>query len=267
MRRRVHERFSGQLPDAGVATDPVPWSRPWMEPWCAAGQSTTHAMAQGLPLPLALNRCAPAPVRFVPQSDLPAGVAYEQFIADTACCPVRDGWHDFFNGLCWHLFPVTKHRLNHLQAAHILQDGIGPTRGAVRDTLTVFDENAALLQTPDALWDALAEKNWRRVFIDLRPSWRLSRLVLFGHALLEKLLVPRKSITAHVLRVPDGLGALADWDGWLSSALTPEALTDRPYVHLPVLGVPGWWAGNEDPNFYDDAQVFRPPRARMRTAQ
>jgi len=31
-------------------------------------------------------------------------------------------------------------------------------------------------------------------------------------------------------------------------------------VPLPVLGVPGWWAGNEAPDFYADAQVFRPAR-------
>jgi Protein of unknown function (DUF3025) len=27
---------------------------------------------------------------------------------------------------------------------------------------------------------------------------------------------------------------------------------------LPVLGIPGWWAGQEDPEFYTDKQVFRP---------
>jgi hypothetical protein len=27
---------------------------------------------------------------------------------------------------------------------------------------------------------------------------------------------------------------------------------------LPVLGVPGWWVGNEAPDFYCDDAVFRP---------
>jgi len=53
--------------------------------------------------------------------------------------------------------------------------------------LTVFDENAAFLQAPDALWDALAAKDWQRLFVDLRPLWREAHLLLFGHALLEKL--------------------------------------------------------------------------------
>ncbi len=238
-----------------------------MAPWSAAGQDTMRAIAQGLPLCQALNRCAPAPVRFVPQAELPPGAAYEQFIADTASCPVREGWHDLFNGLCWHRFPATKRRLNHLQAAHILQDGIRPTRGAVRDALTLFDENAALLLAPDALWQALADKDWPRLFVDLRPLWQHARLVVFGHALLEKLLSPRKPVTAHVVRIPGGLGSLAEWDAWLSDWLTPDALRARPFVHLPVLGVPGWWGANEDPHFYQDAQVFRAPSARARATQ
>ena len=32
------------------------------------------------------------------------------------------------------------------------------------------------------------------------------------------------------------------------------------HTRLPVLGVPGWWAANEDAAFYSDASVFRAPR-------
>jgi hypothetical protein len=70
----------------------------------------------------------------------------------------------------------------------------------------VFDENGALLQAPDALWQALAHKQWEPLFGTLRPLWAQARLVLFGHALLEKLATPRKAITAHVLRVDAGAG-------------------------------------------------------------
>ena len=34
----------------------------------------------------------------------------------------------------------------------------------------------------------------------------------------------------------------------------------KPFLPLPVLGVPGWWPANENPGFYDDADVFRPAR-------
>ena len=41
--------------------------------------------------------------------------------------------------------------------------------------------------------------------------------------------------------------------------LTPERLADRPFLPLPVLGVPSWWPANEDAAFYDDPAVFRRP--------
>jgi hypothetical protein len=42
--------------------------------------------------------------------------------------------------------------------------------------------------------------------------------------------------------------------------LSAEKLAGKPFAPLPVLGVPHWWAANEDPMFYADAQVFRAPR-------
>ncbi|MEK9803494.1 MAG: DUF3025 domain-containing protein, partial [Curvibacter sp.] len=185
--------------------------------------------------------------------------AYERFIFETGQVPTREGLHDFFNGLIWLQFPQTKRRLNQLQAAVIAADGIRPVRGPLRDALTLFDENAALLQAPDALWAALQARDWRRLFVDLRPLWRAARVTLFGHALIEKLVQPRKDITAHVYRVPLGV-APAALDGGLAGDLAGEALARKPFQPLPVLGVPGWWPANESPAFYDDAQVFRPRR-------
>ena len=43
--------------------------------------------------------------------------------------------------------------------------------------------------------------------------------------------------------------------------LTAAELATKPFTPLPVLGVPGWWPANQDPAFYDDATVFRPPRS------
>jgi hypothetical protein len=196
----------------------------------------------------------------VPQADLPAGEAYESHIFKSCTCPTREGLHDFFNGLAWLNFPQTKRRLNHLHVAQIAQTGIAPVRGPARDGLTVFDENAALLCAPDALWDALVAKNWQRVFFDLRPMWQQAQLVLFGHALLEKLVYPRKSVTAHVYRAYAATDSIANMDDWLAADLTAERLALKPFAHLPVLGVPGWWPGNELAGFYDDVSVFRAPK-------
>ena len=43
-------------------------------------------------------------------------------------------------------------------------------------------------------------------------------------------------------------------------ALSAEKLASKPFAHLPVLGVPGWCAANEDPAFYADVSVFRPAK-------
>jgi hypothetical protein len=243
----------------------IDWAAPWLAPWRAAGEALAQRVRDGEPQPEALNLAARSlarfPVRFVPQSELPTGVAYEQHIFDTGRVPTRDGLHDFFNGLCWLQFPLTKRRLNQLQAAQIAHSGIRPVRGPARDGLTVFDENAALLQAPDALWDALAAKDWRRLFIELRPLWKQAHLVLFGHALLEKLVCPRRAITAHVYRVREAINSIADMDAWLAVDLNADKLAGKPFAHLPVLGVPGWWAGNADPAFYADNSVFRLPKA------
>ena len=239
------------------------WAAPWFADVAAQGQAVGHALAGGAGLPQALSAHGASPVRFVPQAELPEGVAYEQFIFDTGCVPTRENLHDFFNGLCWLRFPHTKRQLNRLQAAEIASAGVGAVRGPVRDALTLFDENAALLQAPDPLWLALAARDWQRLFVTLRPLWAQARLVLFGHALLEKLVVPYKSITAHVFRepVPLSLGENLDaWDAWLAQHLSAPVLATKPFTPLPVLGVPGWWPANNDPAYYADAGVFRPAR-------
>ncbi len=242
----------------------IDWGRPWLQPWQAAGEGIAQSVASGAALHQALNAAQDAPVCFVPQSALPDGEAYESFIFRTRQCPTREGLHDFFNGLCWMHFPETKKKLNQLQAAAIAQAGVQQVRGPVRDALTLFDENAAFLLAPQALWDALVARDWRRLFVDLRPLWQQAQLVLFGHALLEKLVFPRKPITAHVYRAQPAINSiassLAGLDAWAAADLSAEKLASKPFAPLPVLGVPGWWTENENFSFYDDSLVFRPRR-------
>lgn len=261
--------LAGQDHRAGPATvDQIDWHVPWLQPWRVLGEAAAQRVNAGQPQPEALNALAPSvwpntpepPVWFVPQDDLPSGMAYESYIFESKQCPTREGLHDFFNGLAWLHFPQTKRRLNHLHVAQIAQTGIAPVRGPARDGLTLFDENAAVLRAPDALWDALAAKDWPSVFGDLRGLWAQSYLVLFGHALLEKLVFPRKPATAHVYRSDQAIDSIANLDAWLATDLTADKLASKPFVHLPVLGVPGWWPASEVPGFYADPSVFRAPR-------
>jgi Protein of unknown function (DUF3025) len=245
----------------------IDWAAPWLGHLRGWGAQAAQMAQQTEPATLlcaVLNDLSKAPVDFVPQSCLPAGVAYEQFIFDTKQCPTRDGLHDFFNGLCWIQFPQTKKRINQLQTEQIALLGSVTTRGPVRDALTVFDENAAFLVAPPALWQALLDKDWQRLFVTLRPLWQEAQLVLFGHALLEKLVSPRNAITAHVYvcGYPNNLKGLSfeSLDAFIAADLTAEKLAIKPFAPIPVLGVPGWWAANEVENFYDDETVFRKPR-------
>lgn len=255
---------------AGLAA--IDWQAPWLAPLAAVGQRAAARVAAGASVADALNAAmdgaaladgdvlAPG-VRFAPQQALPPGMAYEQFIFTQGRVPTRDNLHDFFNGLIWLHYPATKRRLNAWQAQAIAADGVGAVRGPLRDAITVFDENGAVLLAPPALQQALAARQWRRLCVELRPLWRQARLLVLGHALLEKLVSPRKPVTAHVYQ---GLGAIetvADVDGWLAADLSAPQLAAKPFKPLPVLGVPGWWHENENFCFYDDSQVFRSARA------
>jgi hypothetical protein len=220
----------------------VDWSAPWFEPWREIGEPVLRDWASR-----ALHQALPAGVvRFVPPSDMPEGEAYESFIFRTRTCPTRENAHDFFNALAWLKFPDLKSRLNELQAGEIARTGIGTTRGPVRDAITIFDENGAFLDAPQPLWDALVAREWRRLFVDLRPLWNEARVTIFGHAMLEKLLSPRKDLTAHV------------WCG--EQAFTREQLQAKPFAPLPLMGIPLWHPENQNFCFYDDSLVFRPHR-------
>jgi hypothetical protein len=149
--------------------------------------------------------------------------------------------------------------LNALQAAAIERDGIGTRRGALRDAATLFDENGVLLATDDAhLLEALRAHRWHEAFCERRDAWAGVKVVVFGHALLEKLVCPYKAISAHALALPTARTA-DDLDRSCVTALV-ESLTPRQFAPLPVLGIPGWHPGNDDPAFYADTAVFRPAR-------
>ena len=257
----------------------------WLRPWLAPLRATAEPILSAANWHLALNEAASAagllnhrslPIRFVPQSDLPEGVAYESFISATGGVPTRDNLHDFFNALVWLSFPKTKVQLNALQATEIERalkhSGKLCLRGKVRDAATIFDENAALLVTRDPdMAEALREHRWQDVFVMRRASfWSDNDIFLFGHALMEKLVAPYKAITAHVrvLFADDdyfGLsnGARRAWVDASMAAQLGRGLGTTGFMHLPIAGVPGWWEG-QDASFYTDTAVFRPLRSVLR---
>ena len=290
----------------------IDWQQPWFAPWANNGKEVLHAWLEQGALPPALNQtllankpqtaanlaghashashdftgqpgqpgllvqqtAAKLEWEFVAHDALPPGAAYEAFIHAHQQIPTRNNAHDFFNGLCWLRFPKTKRRLNQLQAQAIEQNGIQAQRGPLRDAITLMDENAVLLFAPETVWRALRNKDWPSLFLTHRSDWQRCRMVIFGHALLEKLLTPYKGITGHVLCLPlpdkllrrdastemphaQQLIRDADTDDWLSEQVSADFLQTKPFTPLPMLGVPGWWPDNENPEFYADKNVFR----------
>ncbi len=251
----------------------IHWQAPWFAPISGSGAmlaTSRHWIAEAnhLAASLRLTNHRGLPVRFIAQSALPDGAGYEAHISATGEVPTRDNLHDFFNTLAWLHFPHIKQALNALHARAFDQPVRAGTRGRQRDAATLFDENTALFITDDAQkLAALREHRWAEILHRDAPAFAKDcQVMLFGHALLEKLVTPYKSLTAHVWTVlvdadwwqQDEASRRADIDDRVSQAIS-GGFTTADFCHLPVLGVPGWWPG-QDADFYADSAVFRPGR-------
>ena len=221
-------------------------------------------------------------LQFVSQSALPEGEAYEHFIGTTGHIPTRDNLHDLFNGSIWLTFPKTKALLNHYHMLEIAAQGISETRGRVRDTITVFDENGTVLVTAEHnIGEALIGFDWQASLVTPRAKWDKPKqlnshaeaaVYIFGHALLEQLIQPRKPLCAHsivihvtqeffALSLSERMGYLDDKVAqYMDKLLSKNDVTPRQLAPLPILGVPHFWPENADPSFYDDNHVFRSGR-------
>ena len=264
--------------------DQIDWRQPWLAPVVPTAKRVLRASnwRSGLnaaAADLGLQNHRSMPIRFVPQSDLPSGVPYETFISESGGVPTRDNLHDFFNALVWLTYPKVKLQLNALQAGEIARRKVSAqfaqsTRGRLRDAATIFDENAVVLLTVNAaVGDMLRHHAWKKLFTIQRKQFEQDcRVYLFGHALLEKLVLPYKAITGHVwvVEAEAAILALPDTEihAWLDAKVSAQlqgGLNTSDFTHLPVLGVPGWWPG-QDENFYADRAVFRPVRQSTKPA-
>jgi hypothetical protein len=257
-------------------TSAIDWTAPWLAPVAERGAAVAaHWVTHGGPLYESLNAVLDAPVTFVAQDALGPRTPYESHVAHLGQVPTRDHLHDFFNGLAWSHWPGLKARFNTLHAQAIAQAGERRERGPVRDGLTLFDENGAVLVAPPEIWSALRAHDWVQALVNRRALWSRARLWLVGHALMQQLTAPRKGLTAHVWLLDEATNARA-WhalgacdhpvqcqvDAAIATQLDAATIATKPFTPLPVLGVPGWWSDNADPDFYADAAVFRPRRAR-----
>jgi hypothetical protein len=191
-------------------------------------------------------------VRFVPPGARDA--YYEIKVYETGLVETRpESLHDYFNALAWLAFPRAKARINAMHAQEIPREGA--RRGPLRDLLTIFDEGGAIVHCDDpGLLSLLAGFQWKALFWRNRDRVREAmRVVVFGHAVLEKALEPWPGVTCKAIVVPWHADADAAVAAWLHSV--PPGASPRLLAPLPVFGFPGWLPQNEA--FYDDTRYFR----------
>lgn len=214
-------------------------------------------------LPTDLENAAGHRIRFRSSAELP-GVVYEKHIYETGEISTREEhWHDLFNALVWCRLPRLKVAMNAVHYDHLDEEENG-RRGDQRDALTLLDECGVIVTGPDSgLLEALAAREWRSAFVEHRQAWEETRVLICGHAILEKFLDPYKSVTAQAVYLCDSEPrAIEEVDKLLAETLLDGELMSSPkdLLPLPLMGIPGWWPhGAQDAAFYADQGVFRPP--------
>ena len=219
------------------------------------------------------------PLRLAPAGDRRKGFAerYEARVYLGGEMVFRDrNWHDLLNLLVWLTFPRAKAALNarHFASLEAQRAAGAANRGPAQDTLTLFDEGGVIVAScDDELLGLLRQWRWKELFWASRARLRRRmRFWVFGHALYEKALQPFLGVTGRgvLMEVEPGLLALppadqvAELDARLAGYVSdPRNLTaTRELAVVPILGVPGWFRGNEREDFYDNTDYFRPRRTR-----
>lgn len=220
------------------------------------------------------------PVCFVENAQLAAdGRYYEAFIYDTQQVPTRHpNWHDLFGALIWCLFPKTKKLLNRLHV-HEMQHHGTTQRTLLRNKLTLLDECGVLvLYRPEAAHVVALMQNhqWSEAFVHQRHLWQGQSSepgiapMMFGHANYEMATRPYIGLTGKMLALavpPDFFRqTLRQRIDFIDTALSEQIANLNILVNplqltpLPILGVPGWYEQNINPDFYQNAGYFRPKR-------
>jgi Protein of unknown function (DUF3025) len=213
------------------------------------------------------------PIVFVDtESEEPLGYEERIYRRGEVLCRKED-WHDFLNALVWMTFPMAKAALNARHVAELATEAPGQ-RGRARDALTLFDEGGAIVCSSDSsVLDSIRAFQWKELFWRQRELFQATtRVFIFGHAMYHKLLDPFLGVSARALlhAVPgefleEPLDQQIAQAGHMAArrlADTRALATPLDLAPFPVLGVPGWFAANDEESFYDNQNYFRPGRMR-----
>ncbi len=224
--------------------------RPWLERLEEPSLEALNRLAEERELRTESGK----PVRFVPPAA--SDPYYEVHVHETGRVHTRpENLHDLFNALAWFAFPRTKARINAMHAAEIPRER--GKRGRLRDMLTLFDEGGAVVMCGDPeLVEMVRGFRWKELFWEARQRVLAGmRFAVPGHAVLEKALAPWPGIACRAIFVAPGEDPDAGAARWLAGHAA--RCTPRDLAPLPVFGYPGWFAGSERAEFYDDERYFR----------
>jgi hypothetical protein len=250
------------------AVDAAVFGRPPLAAW---REHATWLQGAAWPSIEQLNaRRAPGAVhRFVAQTPalLADGLHYEQRIAERGDIATREGnWHDLLNAMVWLRYPAIKQALNRRQVAEVARMG-QRQRSRPQCAMTHFDEAGVIVAVREpallALWDA---HDWHGLFWRRRQAWLDGSIALqlFGHALLEHALSPDRLLVGKALVFQPAPGVdVADLGALCAQAIEAGRLLNDPLElrPLPLSGIPGWHAGNDDEAFHRTAACYQPKRA------
>ena len=209
------------------------------------------------------------PISFVaPSAPPPPAIAFERRIFEKGEVETRpECWHDAFHAIAWLSFPRAKARINALHVADGLADS--PNRRSVlRNVLTLIDEGGLLVAFTDAGQERLLRGfRWHELFWRQRDGVRQTMdFVIFGHALYERALEMHHGITGRgvLIRVDadyfalEAAARIAHLEDRLCALLDDVLLlTSAHFLQpVPIKGIPGWAAENEDEAYYFDTSQF-----------
>jgi len=207
---------------------------------------------------------------------------YEQIIYETGQVPTRiNSWHDFFGGLIWVLFPKSKTLLNKMHIEQINQFGL-IKRSPCRNAITLLDECGILMayntdECPNAKNNSKGEEikyqlknhHWLDAFVNNRTQWdhHISAF-MFGHANYEMATKPYLGLTGKALFLPVTSDffrlSLKQQYKVLDTVLYQQIIDNQLLINnkalspMPFLGIPGWFTDNENTEFYNNTNYFRP---------
>jgi len=218
------------------------------------------------------------PLYFVPQEygRLPFEAQYEPRCYLRGEVPTRaDNWHDLLNALVWLAFPKAKAAINLRHYRALTETGDEEKhsqRGVVRDTNTLLDESGVIVVCSDQeLAGLLRSFQWKELFWHRREAvQKCMGFHLFGHGQYEKALRPYTGMTGQGLLLPVEQ-AFFTWTPARQFAHLDELLAEyllasehcrstRELTPIPLLGIPGWAAENEEETYYDNTRYFRSGR-------